>query len=399
MKNYTLELLGKLGAIALTLLIVLPAMAVALFALTSYISTGLVSILPFDPITSGKVLFAVRAVIIAVFISFAYFWLANWMNFKMSSSETRRGQRISESIQPWIFVGPAVLLLLIFLVYPAVETFRISLTNDIGMVDAAGQPILNDGGQQRTELGFVGLANYANVLTADHFWLAIRNSVLWLLVVPTTCIVFGMLIAVLADSVKWGTFAKTMIFIPMAISFVGAAVIWRNIYADGGTDTHQIGLLNAMLEPLGVAPRFWYEVEFWGNFFMMGILVWIQTGFAMVIFSAALRSVPQETLEAAEIDGATPVQTFFRITLPQIYSTVVVVWTTLTILVLKVFDIPFALTANKADKLLLATYMEQTRNSQRDPELAAAIAIILMLTIIPIMLFNLWRIKLEARNA
>ena len=398
MKNYAIEFIGKLGAIALTLLIVLPALAMASFALTSYISSGLVSVLPFDPITSTKILFAVRAVIIAVFISFAYYWLATWMNFKMSNSDSRRGQRVVEAIQPWIFVGPALLLLLIFLIYPAIETFRISLTNDVGLLDTAGNPVLNDVGQPRTTLGYVGFSNYATVLVAENFWLAMRNSVLWLLVVPTTCIVFGMLIAVLADNVKWGTAAKTMIFIPMAISFVGAAVIWRNIYADGGTATHQIGLLNAMLSPFGVEPRFWYEVEFWGNFFMMGILVWIQTGFAMVIFSAALRSVPQETLEAAEIDGATPVQTFFRITLPQIYSTVVVVWTTLTILVLKVFDIPFALTANKADKLLLATYMEQTRNSQRDPELAASIAIILMLTIIPIMLFNLWRIRLEARN-
>lgn len=398
MKNLTLEFAAKLGAIAATLLILLPALALVLFALTSFISSALVPVLPFEPETSSKILFAIRSVVIALFISFAYFWLANWLNLRLSNTDTRRGQRITEAIQPWIFVGPAVLLLLGFLVYPAVETFRLSLTNSVPLLDAAGLPILNDAGQPRTELGFVGLANYAIILASENFWLAIRNSVLWLIVVPTACIVFGMLIAVLADHVKWGTLAKSMIFIPMAISFVGAAVIWRNIYADGGTATHQIGMLNAILSPLGVEPRFWYEMEFWGNFFMMGILVWIQTGFAMVIFSAALRSVPQETLEAAEIDGATPVQTFFRITLPQIYSTVVVVWTTLTIMVLKVFDIPFALTANKADKLLLATYMEQTRNSQRDPELAAAIAVILMLTIIPIMLFNLWRIRAEAQN-
>ncbi|GHA57331.1 alpha-glucoside ABC transporter permease [Amylibacter ulvae] len=398
MKNFGAEFAGKLTAIALTMLIVLPAIAIFLFAASSYLSSAMVPILPFDAGTNSKILFAIRAVCIAVFISFAYFWLANWMNFKLSDADSERGQRITEAIQPWIFIGPAILLLFGFLVYPTFETFRISLTNDIPLLDALGNPVLNDAGDMRQTLGFVGLANYATVLTSENFWLAIRNSVLWLFVVPTTCIIFGMLIAVLADNVRWGTFAKSMIFVPMAISFVGAAVIWRNIYADGGTATHQIGLLNALLSPLGVEPRFWYEMEFWGNFYMMGILVWIQTGFAMVIFSAALRSVPQETIEAAKIDGATPVQTFFRITLPQIYSTVVVVWTTLTILVLKVFDIPFALTANKADKLLLATYMEQTRNSQRDPELAAAIAIILMLTIVPIMLFNLWRIRVEARN-
>jgi alpha-glucoside transport system permease protein len=131
---------------------------------------------------------------------------------------------------------------------------------------------------------------------------------------------------------------------------------------------------------------------------MMWILVWIQTGFAMVIFSAALRSVPTETIEAARIDGASEARIFFKVILPQILGTVTVVWTTLVILVLKVFDIPYALTANKDDKLLLATFMEQTRTAQREDELAAAIAIILMITIIPIMVFNLWRMRRERND-
>jgi len=393
------EILGKLGAIVLTMLIVLPVLAVVLFALTSYVSDGVVALLPFDPQTSTKVIFAIRAILIALTLSVVYFWLSNWLNGRMSDGNSARGLTVQEMIQPWLFVGPALMLLLIFLIYPAFETLRLSFTNDVPLLDAAGMPLLNEGGIARTTTGFVGFANYAFIFASENFWLAIRNSVLWLVVVPTLCIIFGMLIAVLADTMRFGAVAKSMIFIPMAISFVGAAVIWRNIYAAGGTETHQIGLLNALLSPFGVQPKFWYEIQFWGNFFMMLILVWIQTGFAMVIFSAALRSVPTETLEAAEIDGATPRQIFFRITLPQIYSTVVVVWTTLTILVLKVFDIPFALTANKSDKLLLATYMEQTRNSQREPELAAAIAIILMLIIVPIMGFNLWRMKKENADA
>lgn len=139
-------------------------------------------------------------------------------------------------------------------------------------------------------------------------------------------------------------------------------------------------------------------MQFWGNFFMMVILVWIQTGFAMVIFSAALRSVPEETLEAARIDAATETQIFFKITLPQIYGTVLVVWTTLVILVLKVFDIPYALTANKSDKLLLATLMEQTRTAQREEEIAAAVAIVLMITIVPVMGFNLWRARVQGAS-
>lgn len=157
-------------------------------------------------------------------------------------------------------------------------------------------------------------------------------------------------------------------------------------------------MLNALLTPLGVKAQFWYEVNFWGNFFMMFIMIWIQTGFAMVLFSAALRGVSEETIEAARIDGANEFQIFFRVTLPQVYGTIIVVWTTLLILVLKVFDIPYALTANKPDKLLLATLMEQTRTAQREDEIAAAVAIILMLTIIPIMLFNVWRFRRESQS-
>ena len=243
----------------------------------------------------------------------------------------------------------------------------------------------------------------------SQFRLAMRNSLMWLVLVPSACISLGLLIAVLADSVRWGVIAKTFIFVPLAISFVGAAVIWRNIFAGGGieplmtmngaTPSYQIGLLKALLghgaeynEPL-------YNLKFWGNFFLMWILVWVQTGFAMVIFSAALRGVPQDTIEAATIDGANPFQLFFRVKLPQIYSTVVVVWTTLVILVLKVFDIPYALSANDDDKLLLATMMENARNNwsiggDNVDNLFAAIAIMLMLTVIPNMVFNAWSIQI-----
>ena len=230
---------------------------------------------------------------------------------------------------------------------------------------------------------------------------------------PSICICFGLLIAVLADSVRWGVVAKTFIFVPLAISFVGAAIIWRNIFAGGGvqpqeainglTPSYQIGLLKAMLghgaennEPL-------YNIKFWGNFFLMWILVWVQTGFAMVIFSAALRGIPEDTIEAATIDGANPFQMFFRIKLPQIFSTVIVVWTTLVILVLKVFDIPYALLANDDDKLLLATMMEKARTNwsiggDNVDNLFAAIAIMLMATVIPNMVFNGWRLRREQKG-
>ena len=387
----------RLGGLALATAVVLPLFAVVAFSLSTYISEPLTPLLGLPEEYAGKILFAARAVLIAIATTFLYFALTDWLNRRISG-ETLTGLHRRERIEPWLFVGPALLLLLLFLVYPAFETFRISLTGDVPLLDGAGQQLLTEAGQPRETTGFIGFANYGVIFASESFWLAIRNSVLWLMVVPTACIVFGMAIAVLADNVRWGQVAKSLIFVPLAISFVGAAVIWRNIFAAGGTDPYEVGLLNAALSVFGVEPRFWYETEFWGNFFMMWILVWIQTGFAMVIFSAALRSVPTETIEAARIDGASETGIFFKVILPQILGTVTVVWTTLVILVLKVFDIPYALTANKDDKLLLATFMEQTRTAQREDELAAAIAIILMITIIPIMVFNLWRMRRERND-
>ena len=345
--------------------------------------------------------FALRSVIIAVGVSFLYFWLTNWLNmclarYRFKESEGRQSI-IVESIQPWIFIGPTIVLLLLFLLVPAFLTLKLSFQEASGTLSLRNYAFLWD----PAALGY------------EQFRLAIRNSLMWLVLVPSICICFGLLIAVLADSVRWGVVAKTFIFVPLAISFVGAAIIWRNIFAGGGvqpqeainglTPSYQIGLLKAMLghgaennEPL-------YNIKFWGNFFLMWILVWVQTGFAMVIFSAALRGIPEDTIEAATIDGANPFQMFFRIKLPQIFSTVIVVWTTLVILVLKVFDIPYALLANDDDKLLLATMMEKARTNwsiggDNVDNLFAAIAIMLMATVIPNMVFNGWRLRREQKG-
>jgi alpha-glucoside transport system permease protein len=401
-------------AIALTVVIVLPVIAVLAFAGTA----------PLDDFTANmglalhdrfewsverlvteerfaKMGFALRSVIIAVGVSFLYFWLTNWLNmglarFRFKDSEGRQSI-IVESIQPWIFIGPTIVLLLLFLLVPAFLTLKLSFQEASGTLSLRNYAFLWD----PAALGY------------EQFRLAIRNSLMWLVLVPSICICFGLLIAVLADSVRWGVVAKTFIFVPLAISFVGAAIIWRNIFAGGGvqpqeainglTPSYQIGLLKAMLghgaennEPL-------YNIKFWGNFFLMWILVWVQTGFAMVIFSAALRGIPEDTIEAATIDGANPFQMFFRIKLPQIFSTVIVVWTTLVILVLKVFDIPYALLANDDDKLLLATMMEKARTNwsiggDNVDNLFAAIAIMLMATVIPNMVFNGWRLRREQKG-
>ncbi|MEM9716143.1 MAG: sugar ABC transporter permease [Pseudomonadota bacterium] len=349
----------------------------------------------------AKIGFAIRSIFIAVGISFLYFWITNWLNRGLARVTSRGSSgtesTIIEPIQPWIFVGPALVLLILFLLVPGLSTLNLSFQEADGTYTIQNYAFIWD----PTSLGY------------QQFRFAMRNSLMWLVLVPTVCISLGLLIAVLADSVRWGIIAKTLIFIPMAISFVGAAVIWRNIFAGGGiepvqaingqTPSYQIGLLKALIghgpennEPL-------YALRFWGNFFLMWILVWVQTGFAMVIFSAALRGVPEDTIEAATIDGANPFQMFFRIKLPQIYSTVVVVWTTLVILVLKMFDIPYALSANDDDKLLLATMMENARNNwsvgnDNVENLFAAIAIMLMLTVVPNMVYNARRLRREQRE-
>jgi alpha-glucoside transport system permease protein len=349
----------------------------------------------------SKIGFAIRSVIIAVGISFLYFWITNWLNMNLAMYREKasigRQSNIVESIQPWIFVGPTLVLLILFLLVPALSTLSLSFQESDGTLSSRNYAFLWDS----SALGYL------------QFRLAMRNSLMWLILVPSVCIILGLLIAVLADSVRWGVIAKTFIFVPLAISFVGAAVIWRNIFAGGGiealetingsTPSYQIGLLKSLLGHTAEYNEPLYSLKFWGNFFLMWILVWVQTGFAMVIFSAALRGVPEDTIEAATIDGANPFQMFFRVKLPQIYSTVLVVWTTLVILVLKVFDIPYALSANDDDKLLLATMMENARNNwsiggDNVDNLYAAIAVMLMLTVVPNMVFNGWRIRREQKE-
>lgn len=401
-------------AIALTVIVILPVTGILAFAISAPLDAFMANFgswlhqvgqwsLPLVDTEErfAKIGFALRSIVIAVGLSFLYFGITNWLNAGLARVRTGRdvGRQaaVVEAIQPWVFVGPALVLLLLFLLIPAVSTISLSLQKSGGEATLSNYAFLWD----RSALGY------------EQIRYALRNSIMWLVLVPTVCISLGLLIAVLADSTRWGIVAKTLIFVPMAISFVGAAVIWRNIFAGGGieaqqtingvTPSYQIGLLKNLL---GHSPAYnepLYAIEFWGNFFLMWILVWVQTGFAMIIFSAALRGVPEDTIEAAKIDGANPIQMFFRIKLPQIFSTVVVVWTTLVILVLKMFDIPYALSSNDDDKLLLATMMENARNNwsvgnDNVENLFASIAVLLMATVVPNMIFNARRIRREQKE-
>ncbi|MEO5807813.1 sugar ABC transporter permease [Devosia sp.] len=325
---------------------------------------------------------AIVAIVVALAACVAYFWGSNWMLDRFLSSrkvtgdaETRR-DHLRDSIRPWLFLLPALLFLSVYLVYPVFETLRLSVLDKTGS-------------------NFVGFANYAWALSDNNFQRSILNNIMWLIVVPSLATAFGLVIAVLADRLWWGNIAKSLVFMPMAISFVGASVIWRFVYDYRGEGDVQIGLLNAIVTGFGLPPQAWITIPVWNSLFLMIILVWIQTGFAMVILSAALRGIPEETLEAARIDGASDVRIFFDIMIPQIIGTIVVVWTTITIVVLKVFDIIFAMTNGQWDTEVLANFMFKWMFVNFDYGRGSAVAVVIMLAVLPIMIWNIRRANAE----
>lgn len=331
----------------------------------------------------AQVLSAGFAIAVALGAAVAYFWGTNWLLDKflastprMSNGEISRRDTLRSGIRPWLFLFPALLFLSVYLIYPVIETFRLSLFDKTG----------------RT---FIGFSNYLWAFGDRNFQQSVLNNILWLLIVPALSTAFGLVIAVLADKLWWGNIAKSLVFMPMAISFVGASVIWRFVYDYRGEGEEQIGVLNALVTWMGLPPEAWITLPFWNSLFLMVILIWIQTGFAMVILSAALRGIPEETLEAAKIDGANEFQIFFTIMIPQIFGTIFVVWTTITIVVLKVFDIIFTMTNGQWNTEVLANLMFKWMFVNFDYGRGSAIAVILMVAVTPIMIWNIRRANAE----
>jgi alpha-glucoside transport system permease protein len=217
-------------------------------------------------------------------------------------------------------------------------------------------------------------------------------------VVPTLSTFFGLVIAHLADRIWWGTIAKSIIFMPMAISFVGAGVIWKFVYDYRGPGDDQIGLLNSIIVSLGYEPQAWITIPIWNNLFLMAIMIWIQTGLAMVIFSAALRGIPNDMIEAARLDGASDLKIFTAIIIPYLEKTILVIWTIITILVLKIFDIILAMTNGQWNTEVLANLMfDWMFRGGGDSGRGSLMAIVIMLGVIPIMIWNIRRHKEEEK--
>lgn len=409
-----------------------------------------------DPALQGLI-----TVIIGVGGCLGYFYLSNQVLDKVIFPATGKdaGRNITRAnmVRPWLFILPALIALGLYLAYPVFSTLWLSVTD-------------------RSQDGaFVGFDNYRQMFSEPKFWEAMRNNMLWLIVVPAASTAFGLLAAQLSDRIGWGNIAKSLIFMPMAISFVGASVIFKLIYDTKPADQPQIGVLNAvwlqfdggvssilmfkllplvmvfgfaalvsyigwillqlllnsetsstgilqvtrmlgiviaayflvrsilMLLSIGSAslpygePQQWLTIPYWNSFFLMVVLIWIQTGFAMVILSAALRGIPEETVEAAIVDGANPFQVFFSIKVPQIMGTIVVVWTTITLVVLKVFDIVFAMTNGQWETQVLANYMYDKLFRAGDWGVGSASAMVIMVLVSPILIWNVYNARKEMK--
>lgn len=335
---------------------------------------------------ASQIIYAVLTVLIGVGGCVAYFFGSNWLLERLFPADASNNAQAVINlkrqgiIRPWLFLAPALILLTLYLIYPVFQTIWLSFHDK--------------GGQQ-----FVGTSNYAWAFRDSQFRQSIFNNFLWLLVVPAACTLFGLIIAVLTDRIWWGNIARSLIFLPLAISFVGASVIWKFVYDFREKGQEQIGLLNAVVEWFGGDPQVWISLPFWNNFFLMVILIWIQTGFATVILGAALRGIPEDTLEAATIDGAGPFKIFYRIMVPQIMGTIIVVWTTITVLVLKVFDIVLTMTNGQWNTQVLANLMfDWMFRGGGDFGRGAAIAIVIMVAVLPIMIWNIRQARAEDRG-
>ncbi|RMF47127.1 MAG: sugar ABC transporter permease [Anaerolineae bacterium] len=296
--------------------------------------------------------------------------VANWFVERLPGPWMRR-------LQPFVFVGPAIAVLAWYLALPAVRTFWISL-------------------HDRTGQEFVGLANYIAVFTERDMLLSFRNNLLWIVFGASLTIIFGLLIAVLADRSRFENLAKGLIFMPMAISMVGAGVIWNFVYAVRDINDPQIGLLNAIWVALGHDPQAWTAMlQPWNNLFLIVVMIWMQTGFAMVIFSAAIKGIPEDLLEAARVDGANEIQIFFRIMLPYIRGTIITVTTTVVIFSLKIFDVVWVMTGGQFGTHVIATQFYRQAFTNQNKGYAAAIAFILLLAVVPVMIYNLKQFREE----
>jgi alpha-glucoside transport system permease protein len=318
-------------------------------------------------VTAFEVVIGVPAVLII------YIWLTERLL-------TRAGQRWQGRIRPWLWIAPALGFLGFFLVYPTIRTVIRSFQ-----------------GKSELKPKFVGLQNYIWFFTNEDARGTLLNNVLWLLFFTGFTVGMGLVVAILVDRVRYESLAKSLIFLPLAISMVAASVIWKFMYDFKAPGTQQTGTLNAAMGALGLGPIAWLQTPDWrlSTFALIAIMVWMWTGFAMVIISAALKGIDPELLEAARVDGANEWQVFRKMTLPLLGPTLAVVSTTMIITSLKTFDIVYTLTNGNYNTDVIANLMVKEMFTFGDFGRASAVAVVLLLAIIPIMGFNISRFRAQ----
>jgi alpha-glucoside transport system permease protein len=320
-----------------------------------------------------RVINALLAIVGGVGAALLLYWILNKLVEMLPT-------KWEERLKPWVFIAPAVAAIAFFLIYPAIRTFILSFAN-----------------AQST--AWVGFENYTDLLGSSDFRNTLYNTLLWIAVVPAATVVLGLGVAVLADRLgpQSEKLSKSIIFLPMAISGVGQATIWRFIYEARPEGEPQIGLQNAVWTALGFDPVAWLQVDtlHFNSFLLMIILIWAQVGFSMVLLSAAVKGVPVDTLEAARIDGANERQIFFRVIVPQIWATVITVFITVLIGVMKIFDVVYVMTNGNfnTDVIAVRFFNELFRNGNNGR--AAAIVVMLMIAVLPVIVYQVRHFRAE----
>lgn len=291
--------------------------------------------------------------------------------------------RLSQGVIPYVFLLPGLFFVALMLIYPTFQTINYSFANS-------------------DSTAYIGLQNYRTIFGDPEFRQSIVNNILWLLIVPAVVVAFGVIVAVLSDKLSAGgeKLAKSLIFLPMAISAVGASAIWLLVYAYNNPGQEQIGLLNAIWSGLGGTPQVWLQIETakLNSILLMVILIWLQAGFAMVLLSSAIKGVPEDTLEAARIDGASEFQIFWRVVIPQIKGTIITVFVTVFITVLKIFDIVYVTTNGSYGTNVIANLFFNKLFAASEAGQATAIVVVLLIAVIPLIWYQIRHFRNEEAN-
>ncbi len=312
---------------------------------------------------------ALQAVIAGIALTALIYFLLNFLVHRLP-------ERIKRKVEPYVFIGPVLVLIGLFIIWPTLQSIRLSFMEEA--IDGSTT--------------WIGFQNFRDLFAEDYFASMLINNLMWIAIVPILTVSLGLAIAQLANNVgpRQEKILKSIFFMPMTISFVSAAVIWRYIYAYSPESDNQIGLFNAIWTALGGEPQTWFQIEAFkfNNILLMIILIWLSAGYAMVLLSAAIKSVPEDTLEAGRVDGASTSQIFFKIVLPQIWPTAIAVFITVLIGAMKVFDIVLAMTGGNYNTTVLAQtfYLEYFIYGNTGKAMAAVV--LLILAIIPVMVYQ-----------